>query len=400
MLLRFERPSGRRPLGPNPVNVLVMTNHLNTGGAETFVVRLANELTVRGHHVVVLSAGGELMPKLRPDVARAVAPCRAKGPWGMLSVARTTRRLIEDHRIQVVHANSTNTAMSAWLARAGAAGPPIISSAHGVWEPWKKRGVARAFDLCSDRVVGCSEELTTDLLNHGLRQAKAQTIHNGIPLPTDTGAIFDRGALRRALGLPANRPLILGVGRLVEQKGFGTLIEALPRVLAVQPDVLVALAGVGELREALGARAEELGVSHAVRFLGRREDVPRLLAAADIFCLPSLDEGLPLAIAEAMAAGLPVVATPVGGVPEIVSHGETGWLVPPRMPAALALRLIALLADPGVAHAMGQAGRERVVEGFTLDRMTSRFEGLYHELLQTAPEGASQAASLRWSSSA
>jgi glycosyltransferase involved in cell wall biosynthesis len=382
------------------MRVLVMANHLNTGGAETFVVRLANELTGRGHHVVVLSAGGELMPKLRPEVVRAVAPCRAKTPWGLWEVARTTRQLVRDQEIQVIHANSTNTAMSAWLSRKGESYPPIISSAHGVWEPWKKRGVARSFGLCSDRVVGCSEELTNDLLAHGLLPSKAMTIHNGIPLPNDVMAVYDRAALRRALDLPTNRPLILGVGRLVEQKGFVTLIEAMPRVLAVQPDAQAILVGSGELQEALAARAEALGVSHAVRFLGRRDDVPRLLAAADIFCLPSLDEGLPLAIAEAMAAGLPVVATPVGGVPEIVSQGETGWLVPPRMPAALALRLIGLLNDPDMAQAMGQAGRERVVQGFTLERMTTRFEHLYHHLLVTEQEQLTPAASLRWSSSA
>jgi hypothetical protein len=120
------------------MRVLIMTNHLNTGGAETFVVRLANELTQRGHQVVVLSAGGELMPSLRPEVARAIAPCRAKGPLGMLAVARATRRIVVDHDIQVIHANSTNTALSAWLARGGGKAPPIIASAHGVWEPWKK----------------------------------------------------------------------------------------------------------------------------------------------------------------------------------------------------------------------------------------------------------------------
>ncbi|MNY22107.1 putative glycosyltransferase EpsD [compost metagenome] len=154
----------------------------------------------------------------------------------------------------------------------------------------------------------------------------------------------------------------------------------MPRLLTAQPHAQLLLAGDGPCRAELETQVQKLGLTQSVQFLGYRDDVSRLLLAADVFCLPSLLEGLPLSAAEAMAARLPIVATRVGGVPEIIQDGVTGYLVPPRDPAALAERLVALLADPASRQRFGTAGQAHFAAHLTLAQMASKFEALYERL--------------------
>jgi glycosyltransferase involved in cell wall biosynthesis len=171
------------------------------------------------------------------------------------------------------------------------------------------------------------------------------------------------------------------VARLHRQKGLGDLLAAVAWVRERVPDVRLLLIGEGELRDELEAQARALGLSGAVIFAGIRTDVAEIVAALDIFVLPSLWEGTSNAVLEAMAAGLPIVATAVGGTPEVVVDGVTGLLVPPRDPSALAGALVTLLQDADLRHRMGRAGRERVKQYFSLERMVRRTEALYEELL-------------------
>lgn len=214
---------------------------------------------------------------------------------------------------------------------------------------------------------------------------KVVTIYNGV----DTGqfAAPDAPAVARsrmALGIPAGVPLVGAVGRLHRQKGFADLITALAQVREHFPAVRLLLVGDGELRGDLEARAQSLGLSRVVRFAGPRTDVPAILAGLDLFVLPSLWEGLPNVVLEAMAAGLPVVATAVGGTPEVVVDGISGLLVPPRDPAALAEALVLLLRDSGLRRKMAQAGRERVEQCFSVEQMVRKTEDLYETLLNSA----------------
>lgn len=356
------------------MNVLIVTNQLGLGGAEQFAVRLANGLHHRGHHVVVAAEPGEMTDRLDREVTYLDVPARAKTPWGLWRFARVLSRAIASHDIDVVHANSPNTALAARLAR-GLQGPPVLTTAHGSWRPWTKPLVARLFDWGSDRVMGCSEALTRDLVIHGLHPGKALTVHNGIPFRDEAPPTGWRLAVRRELGLADSDPVVLTVARLSAEKGLSVLIRAMPEVWKRHPDAWLLIAGDGPEWAALEAQAASLG--GRIRFLGLRSDVPRLLAAADAFALPSLTEGLPLALAEAMGAGVPVVASEVGGVPELIRDGESGWLVPPGDPGMLAGRIQILLSEVAQARAMARAGRERVRAEFTLDRMLGRFETLY-----------------------
>jgi glycosyltransferase involved in cell wall biosynthesis len=173
------------------------------------------------------------------------------------------------------------------------------------------------------------------------------------------------------------RPVVLTVARLDEQKGHCYLLEAAAQL----PEVDFALAGDGTLRASLEAQARSLGLAQRVQFLGHRTDIPDLLASCDVFVLPSLYEGLPLSILEAMAACKPVIATQIGGTDEAVIAGETGLLVPPANPAALAEAIRTILAHPELARRLATSGRRRVQQEFSENRMIRQFTELYDELL-------------------
>jgi len=238
------------------------------------------------------------------------------------------------------------------------------------------RAQVRAVSLGVDRYFAVSEHVR-DRLAAGLHLPvrKLRVVYNGID-PGPFGRPADP-ALRAALaGSDPARPIVLAVARLSPQKGLDVLVDAAAQV----PDAAFVVAGGGPERAVLEARARDRGVAARVTFLGPREDVPALLAACDVFVLPSLFEGLPLSVLEAMAAERPVVASRIGGTGEAVVDGCTGRLVPPGDPAALAAAIRELLARPDLARRYAAAGRARLEERFTARRMVEKVSAEYEEL--------------------
>ncbi|MEX5717366.1 glycosyltransferase family 4 protein [Geodermatophilus maliterrae] len=232
-----------------------------------------------------------------------------------------------------------------------------------------------------DRLVAVSAGLRRTYERIGVPAELFTTVANGIaPLARR----MPRAEARRALGLDAEQPVVLTVGRLTHMKAQWQLVDAVPDLVARFPRLAVVLLGDGPLREALVEQAGALGVASAVRFAGHRPDARLLLAAADVFVLPSRYEGMSLAALEAMEAGLPVVATRVVGSEEMVVDGVTGALVRFGRPAELAAALARLLADPGLRRRQGAAGRCRYLAGFTRDRMARETAVVYEELLEAA----------------
>jgi glycosyltransferase involved in cell wall biosynthesis len=227
-----------------------------------------------------------------------------------------------------------------------------------------------------DRVIAVSNEVRERYrVTLGVPAAKLAVVRNGILIPQ---AIEPRDSGLRAQ-LIRGRPdfVVLTPARFHEQKGHVYLLEAAARV----PDTTFVLAGDGELRPAMEQRARDLGVMDRCVFLGHRSDVPALLAAADVFVLPSLFEGLPISILEAMAAERPVIATAVGGTDEAVVNGATGLLVPPRDPAALAAAISRLRAEPALARRLAQAGRARVEADFSSEATARGVMQIYEGLV-------------------
>jgi glycosyltransferase involved in cell wall biosynthesis len=200
-------------------------------------------------------------------------------------------------------------------------------------------------------------------------------VHNGIV--TDRFSAAPPAGLRAELAQGSRHRIVLTVARLDPQKGHNMLIAAASAV----PDAVFVCAGAGSQRAALEAEARARGVAGRLRFLGHREDIPALLAASDVVVLPSLYEGLPLAVLEGMAAGKPVVATAIGGTDEAVVDGETGLLVPGSDPAALAAAIRRVLDNPAFARTLGEAGRARVITHFSSATMVARVEDVYDELV-------------------
>jgi glycosyltransferase involved in cell wall biosynthesis len=276
---------------------------------------------------------------------------------------RSLVRLLRDLRPSVVHVTDVwpQALVAARLARV----PRLLLTHHTPELPRRDNAAGRAWWrlgwATKPEVIYTSD---TDRERDGRTNLRTHVIELGIDL--------DRFAAGGPV-LEKHGPLVGNVARLAEQKGQRYLLEAAARL----PDTRFAIVGDGELRADLERRAGELGIADRIEFTGARDDVPDLLASFDVFAFPSLFEGLCLAVIEAQAAGVPVVATPVGGIRETVVDGETGLLVPPRDPEALAKAIGRLLEDTELATRLAAAARRRVRERFSRKRMVERTLELY-----------------------
>jgi glycosyltransferase involved in cell wall biosynthesis len=212
-------------------------------------------------------------------------------------------------------------------------------------------------------------------------EEKVQVIHNGVSLDCLT---LPTSQMPDAMPVKSDQPFVLTVARLDPQKGLAYLLSAATCV----PGAMFLVAGDGPERGALEAESRRLGLAERVRFLGHREDVPALLRRCDVFVLPSLFEGLPVSVLEAMGAAKPVVATAISGTDEAVVHGETGFLVAAGDPVALAEAIRQLLADPGLARRFGMAGRARVERQFSSETMADRVSEMYGQVLASRRQHA------------
>ncbi|HNH27055.1 MAG TPA: glycosyltransferase, partial [Anaerolineales bacterium] len=220
-------------------------------------------------------------------------------------------------------------------------------------------------------LVASSARTKNNAIEVGVDPQKIITIYNAI-MPFDVSHI-DREAVRQKLGLQKEDVFFVAVGRLVYEKGHEFLVEAMSTVAKSESHAIAGICGAGPLHEALQAQIERLNLQDSVKLLGQWDSIPELLAASDVFVLPSRWEGLPMALLEGMMAGLPVIATRVEGVDEVVQPGEHGLLVPLESPAELAQAILQLLRSPQDRQRMGAAARERVLSSYTTDRMCEAY---------------------------
>lgn len=261
--------------------------------------------------------------------------------------------------------------------------PPILERLHGLM----------INSVITNCLVANSQHVRDQAIAlEAVKPEKIVVIPNGVSLefrltPEDTlskraSVTAARQRLREVLGISQQAQLILSVGRLTDQKGYIYLIDAMPFVLGRFPDALVFLIGDGSARQGLEERVQKLGIGDAVRFLGTRSDIPALLAAADIFALPSISEGMPNALLEAMGMGVPVVASSLGCVKEVVTHGETGCLVSPGDATALGESIVCLLENMDLRMRLGRAGRALVENKYTLEQMCESYGRIFKQYKQ------------------
>lgn len=295
-------------------------------------------------------------------------------------------KLIRDQQLDIVHPHDQDTKVYAALARR-LMGTPVVMTRHVLELPTdtfkellRVHMVYWVSRFGADRVISVSEAVRQRFADQShMKLDRITTIYNGIHVDQfDTRA--QRSAKRAELGWAADTPVIIMVAVLRRGKGHEVLFEAIPQLLAAQPDVKIKLVGDGELANELRQQAQPYG--DTVEFMGQRMDVPEVLGASDILVLPSWREALPTVLIEAGAAALPCVATDVGGASEIVLEGETGYLVQAGDSAALAERLITLLHDRDRACTMGAHAQERVQTTFSLEEQARQTAALYERVLR------------------
>jgi glycosyltransferase involved in cell wall biosynthesis len=355
-----------------------------TGGTETHLFELSRRLGREGYRAIVCNMDGDT-PMLRQVGAAGVEVWpefvgRLYGRPGRDFVHRVIARAARNN-VRAVH---TFHFKSDWTGAivARALNCPFISSRRdmGYQQNAPRRAVYRWINRRVNAFVVPSDAVRRSVLRQGgVSAAKVHLIYNGLDLGRFAAPV-DRRAARTWLGVPPDAALIGKVGSLRAIKDHATLLRALARLVPALPNVHLLLLGVGPEEGPLRGLASELGVADRVTFAGECHDIPRALAAMDVFALSSRSEGMSNAILEAMAAGLPVVATDVGGNPECVVHGETGFIVPPGHDEAMAQSLLEVLATPGMAAAMGEAGRARAADLFDVDGMVRRTVELYAAL--------------------
>jgi glycosyltransferase involved in cell wall biosynthesis len=358
--------------------VLYLIETSGPGGAENMLIHLVENLDrARYRPIIGLLKDGWLATQLRQRGFETITmPQRGGHDPGWIYKCI---RLIHRKGIDILHTHEFNMNTYGSIASL-VTGVPVVATVHGAayyGEKWRRRMAYRFVAKQAMQMVAVSESIRRFLIERvGANSEKLCTIYNGVDVEAYRFA-QEGMRIRQELGIEETTPVVGTIANLYPVKGHTFLLKAAAQVARVYPRTVWLLAGRGMLLGQLQDEARELGLSERIRFLGFRDDAAAVLQALDLFVLPSLSEGLPLVVLEAMAAGKPVVATDVGGNREVVVDGETGYLVPPRDPNALASGIVALLRDKRLAHRYGAVGRQRVLQQFNLARMVAAYQALY-----------------------
>lgn len=403
-LPRMERPPHPHfpePV-PKPLHVMLVLNSYEPDGPNTLFLRVCQRLCDRENlhlETVALSRGGDLERNFL-DMGVGTQVVHSRGPKGWLRLWDWAKEIGERrHRPRIVHTSLLWPDLTIRILRARLGWPIVASTNHGLHALADKgaflgngyRALERLSRHRCHAFVAVSDALREEMLAAGYRPDRVRTIHNGVDavqvFPTSQGT---RARIRLLLDLPEDVPMLCTAGRLVELKGVRDSLAALPIVHAKHPKAVLVFVGDGPLRGALEAEAERLGVGDRVRFIGRLScRLPEVLSAADVVLQPSHREAFGIVAAEAMATTVPVVATRVGGLAEMIRDGETGVLVPPHRPDALAAATLRILADRDAAREMGERAREYVIASFEIGRTAEAYADFWQSLdAEMPPPGA------------
>ena len=358
---------------------------LEIGGAEVQLINLIRNLNRNNYASMVccIARGGPLVAELKELGIKVVilGKERKLNP----SVLLPLYRLIKNERIDIVHTQMFRANLWGRIAAILAGVPVIIATEHGL-NPWKNFihiTVNRILAEFTDGIISVSAVgRRIRIQREGIKPEKIVTIHNCVDLRLfDRAADFDNN-IRQEFSIGSDECVVGVVGRLQEVKGIRYLIEAVADLRQTVPTARLLVVGDGPFKQSLMNLVQKLGLDEQVIFTGYRRDIPQMMNTMDVFVLPSLREDLPLSLIEAMAMRKPVVATSVGGIPEVVVDGETGILVPPKDSTTLAKAIAQILLDKQLASHMGLAGRRRVENQFSVDAVVERTQQIYNRLIR------------------
>lgn len=363
------------------MRVLFLTTHFNAGGITRYVLTLARQWIHEGDEVHLISAGGNRLIDLQNLGGRhQQLDIRTKSElspriYRALGVVKTYARR---HAIQVVHAQTRVTqVMAALLSRK--TGIPYVTTCHGFFTPRLSR---RIFPCWGQRTIAISHAVAEHLQNDfALPADRVRVIHSGINLNIFHPIAPHERTRRRERLAVKGAPLVGMVARLSEVKGQDILLRALPALIRQWPLTRLLLIGEGRSKASLEALARELGVRDRVTFFPVMEKAEEMISLLDVFVNPSRHEGLGLAVMEAQACGVPVVATRVGGIPELIDHGRTGLLVPPESPADLAAAIGRLWKETSLRQDVIRAALERARTRYAASIMSQKTKEVYREVV-------------------
>ncbi|HUG30640.1 MAG TPA: glycosyltransferase family 4 protein [Candidatus Limnocylindria bacterium] len=373
-IIRLPLPASR-----GRIRVVELLATGTSGGAQEHVFNLVTRIDPERYDVSVLALSGG--PGVRRIERTGVSVCvlddmddEAATEAVAAHLAAVSADVVHNH---MYRAEMIGT-QAAWsLAAAGRRRPLVVGTVHSSRvRSEEDRDSVRRLTPQMDHLIAVSRAIVRKIEDEGRVGAPISLVYNGVDLARYAEPLACC-TLHGEFPIPAGAPIVGVVARLEPEKGHPTLLDAWPAVLAAVPNAQLLIVGEGSQRELLEAQARSLGQS--VTFTGRRDDVPAVTAALDVAVLPSYREAQGLSILEAMALSRPVVASAVGGIPEMIEHGRTGLLVPPRDPDALAASIIRLLTDHPYADTLGRAGRDLVHERFCLELMVRAVESIYDE---------------------
>ncbi len=370
--------------------VFFLLDSFMLGGTETQAVELARRLDPAHYQVTLgcLRMSGPLLERLSGTSVRIVnidlgaGVDSSSGVFAILKLARLLRK----ERMQILHAHDLWSNLAGMAAAMLARVPVIITSqrdlSHDAWYGTYRRRFLRLMQSRSSAVVTNAKAIRDGLIDRdGVPAAKILVVYNGVDLERFRTSVDRTQIIRGSEG----KKLIVLVGNMIsEVKGHSVLISAAMEVVRRHPEVQFVLVGDGKMRAQFESQVAVSGLTQHFAYLGRRIDIPQILASCDIAVLPSLAEGLPNAVLEYLAAGLPVVASALGGNVEVIQDGVNGLLVPPQNPQALSDALLRLLDDPQLAWHLANSGRNHVANNFSFERMVAEVDNLYTKLLWKA----------------
>lgn len=359
------------------MKIMQVVLNLDCGGLEKLVIDLAETFNKTGFKTTIccLDKFGKLADQAK---ARGIELVLVGKKCGIdVTLPFRLANILKQERIDVVHTHNMSPLFYGTLAARLSRVPVIINTRHG---RAKKSMVSYVWNM-NDAIIAISEDAKREMLKwNRIDTKKTRVIYNGIDIDKYSNN-QDGNEDKKALNIEPSTFVFGTVARLSPEKDQFTLIDAFSKVVNKIDDAKLIFIGDGILKEELVKYASKLGISDKVMFLGFRDDVYKVLPIFDIFGLSSLTEGISLTLLEAMAAGLPIVATNVGGNPEVIVNGTTGILVPPKRPVEMAEAIYNLLSDKKLAREMGEAGKRRVFEKFTLTRMSEEYIDLYKTCL-------------------
>lgn len=383
MIQRASLNSDDRPV------ICQVLHSLDIGGAEVLAAGIARELSDR--YRFVFACLDDEVGVLGKEFEERGVPMRVfdRQPGIDWKCSLRLASFFREHRIQIVHAHQYTPFFQSLLARLAFRRPPIVFTEHGRHYPdtrsAKRVAFNRALLRSDDRLIGVGESVRRALVdNEGLPEHRTETIYNGVPLDNFLAVNGDgdlKQKVRTELGIGIDEFAIIQVARLNALKDHTTAIRTLQRLLDGNVPAKLILIGDGEERPQLQQLVAEKQLAESVNFLGARSDIPQLLVAGDAFLLSSISEGIPLTLIEAMAAGIPVVSTNVGGIPEVIEHGRTGLLAPARNDEILASHLRVFWQCPDQRRELAESGCHRAIEHYSLKQMHQQYVDVYESLL-------------------